>query len=209
MDIKNEVEKVPQPGYFRICNDDGLFRILDATGRRFRMRPESGTPVLYVAGTAQVETATVVAAAGATSNGDLDLEITADGLSPTNPAEISVPLTTADNTAAKVATKIRTVLGATAAITNLFTVGGTGANITLTRNAPVANDGTLNIAIAGGLGVTAALTSADTTEGIARVFATEASKGDQMVDDNFLYTATADVTKTSTTGWEKSALSAL
>lgn len=208
MDLANQPERNPLPGYFRICNDDGLFRILDASGRRHRMRPEEGTPVHYVAGTAQVETATVVAAAGATSDGDLVVTVTAAGLVG-SPLAINVPLTTAENTAALVAAEIRSVLGATTAVTDLFTVSGTGADVVLTRNVPVANDGTLNVAIAAGLGVDAAASSANTTAGVARVFATEGSKYDQLVDGSFLYTAIADVTTTSTSGWTKVALSAL
>lgn len=208
MILPDQPEKTPQPGFFRICNDDGLFRILDATGRRFRMRPESGTPVHYVAGTAQVETATVVAAAGATSAGDLVVTVTAAGMVG-SPLAVNVPLTTEDDTDVLVASAIFDALNALSAITDLFTVGQDFADVTLTRNAPVANDATLNIAIAEGLGVDAAASSANTTAGVARVFATEGSKGDQLFDNDFLYTATADVSTTSTSGWEKSAVAAL
>lgn len=208
MDIANQPERNPLPGYFRICNDDGQFRILDASGRRHRMRPEAGTPVHYVAGTAQVETATVVAAAGATSDGDLVVTVTAAGLVG-SPMAIDVPLTTDADSADLVAAEVRSVLGATTAVTDLFTVSGTGADVVLTRNTPVANDGALNVAIAAGLGVDAAASSANTTAGVARVFATEGSKGDQLQDGSFLYTAIADVTTTSTSGWTKVALSAL
>lgn len=52
-----------------------------------------------------------------------------------------------------------------------YTIGGTGANITLTRPAPfAANDGTLNVAIANGVpspGVTVSATSTNTTAGVA------------------------------------------
>lgn len=208
MDIKNITEKPPQPGYFSLCNDDGEFRVLDANGRKYRLRPESGTPVHYVAGTAQVETATVVAASGATSNGDLVVTVTAAGMAG-SPLAVNVPLTTAANTASLVAAEIRAVLGATAAITAMFNVSGATDKVILTRNTVAANDATLNIAIAAGLGVSAAASSADTTAGVARVLATEASKGDQLIDADFLYTATANVASTSTGGWEKSAVAAL
>jgi len=206
--IKNIAEKVPHAGYFTICNDDGEFRVLDSNGRRYRMRPESGTPVHYVAGTAQVETATVTAASGATSDGNLTLVVTAAGMTG-SPLTVEVPVTTADDSATLVATAIKAVLNATAAVTSMFVVGGTGATVTLTRNALVANDSTLNIAITGELGVTAAASSANTTAGVARVMATEGSKGDQLIDADFLYTATAHVEKTSTAGWEKSAVATL
>jgi hypothetical protein len=208
MDLKNIAEKPPQPGYFTLCNDDGEFRVLDANGRKYRLRPEPGTPVHYVAGTAQVETATVTAASGATSNGDLVVTVTAAGMAG-SPLAVNVPLTTDEDSADLVAAEIRSVLGATAAITSMFNVGGTGATVTLTRNTVAANDGTLNIGIAAGLGVSAAASSANTTAGVARVMATEASKGDQLIDEDFLYTATANVSLTSTSGWEKSAVAAL
>ena len=103
--LPDQPEKTPLPGYFALCNDGGQFRILDATGRKHRMRPEPGTPVHYVAGTQQVETATVVAAAGATSDGDLVVTVTAAGLVG-SPLAVNVALTTADDTAAKVATVV-------------------------------------------------------------------------------------------------------
>lgn len=208
MELADQPEKTPLPGYFRICNDGGLFRILDATGRRHRMRPEPGTPVHYVAGAAQVETATVVAEDGATDNGNLVVTVTAAGLVG-SPLAIDVPLTTDADTAALVAAEIRSVLGATTAVTDLFTVSGTGADVVLTRNTPVENDGTLNVAIAEGLGVDSAASSANTAAGVARVYATEGSQGDQLYDGDFLYTAIADVTPTSTSGWMKSSVAAL
>jgi len=208
MNVPNIAESNPQPGYFKICNDDGFFRILDANGRRYRMRPEPGTPVHYVAGTAQVETATVTAADGATSAGDLVVTVTAAGMAG-SPLAVNVPLTEDEDSAAKVAAEIRAVLGEIAAITAMFNVSGAGADVILTRNTPAANDATLNIAIAAGLGVSAAVSSANTTAGVARNHATEASKGDQLIDGDFLYTAVADVLPTSTSGWEKSAVAVL
>lgn len=208
MQLPNIAEKLPAPGYFTLCNDDGLFRIMDANGRKYRLRPEAGTPVHYVAGIAQVDTATVTAASGATSNGNLVVTVTAAGLAG-SPLAINVPLTTALTTAALVAAEIRSILGATAAVTAMFAVGGASATVTLTRNTVAANDATLNIGIAAGLGVSAAASSANTTAGVARVYATEGSKGDQLIDADFLYTAVADVALTSTSGWEKSAVAAL
>lgn len=205
MDIHTNPLAVPPPaGFFRIVHEDGNFRALDPNGKRYRLRPEAGTAVLYVAGTAQVETATVVAASGATSNGNLTVTITAAGMTG-SPLALVVPLTTAMNSAALVAAEIRAFLE-DAAVLALFTVGGTGATVTLTANSLRANDTTLNIAIAAGLGVTAAATSANTTPGVARVMATPATAGDQMVDADFLYVALADVSPTSATGWVKFAV---
>jgi hypothetical protein len=83
---------------------------------------------------------------------------------------IPVALTLADDTAAKVATKIRAALNATAAITAHYTVGGTGDDYTLTTSAvdKAANDSTLNLAHANATsaGITAATTSTNTTAGV-------------------------------------------
>jgi hypothetical protein len=207
MDIKNLPERNPLPGYFRICNDDGLFRILDAAGRRHRMRPEAGNPTLYVAGVAQVETLTITAAAGATGNGNLVVTVTAAGIVG-SPLAVNVPVTTAMNTASLVAAQIRSVLGAITAITDMFTVGGATVAVVLTRKAPVAPDATMSVAVAVGLGVSAA-SSVTSPDGVARVYATPASKGDQMIGNGNLYTATADVTETSTTGWSFVGISVL
>lgn len=73
------------------------------------------------------------------------------------------------DSAATVAGKIRTALGAEATITSKFTVGGSSATVSLTSIALLANDTTLNIATANGtsVGLTAAPTSAHTTPGVA------------------------------------------
>jgi len=75
------------------------------------------------------------------------------------------------DTASIVAQKIRTALAADAAVAALFAVSGSGANIVLTALSRLANDSTLNIAIANGTtaGITAAPTSANTTAGVAPV----------------------------------------
>jgi hypothetical protein len=209
MDIKaRRFDRPPSAGSIRLIHQDGNLRAMDGDGKVYRLRPESGTPVHYVSGTQQVETATVVAASGATSNGDLTVVLTAAGKDGW-PLTVEVPVTTAMTTASLVAAQIRAVIGAIPSVTMTFTVGGTGATVTLTANAAAANDATLNIAITGELGVTAAASSANTTAGVARVMATVATKGDQLIDANFLYTATADVSPTSTSGWEKSAVAGL
>jgi hypothetical protein len=135
---------------------------------------------VWVAGVAQVETATIVAAAGCTSNGTMTLVVTSAGMAG-SPKNVAVPLTTAAHTtAALIAAAARTALAADTAVASRFTVGGSGAAITLTRlpsstftiptgTLPIypANDGTLNLAIPSGLGVTAAATSTNTTLGVA------------------------------------------
>lgn len=134
----------------------------------------------WTAGTAQVETATVVAASGCTSNGTMALTLTCAAVSG-SPLTINVPLTTTEHTtAALIAAAARSAINATAAAAAVLTAGGSGANIVLsvlptsTRTVPggtlniySANDATLNLAIPSGLGVTAAGTSTDTTAGVA------------------------------------------
>ena len=117
-------------------------------------------------GTSQVETATVVAASGATSNGNLAVTVTAAGVTG-SPLVFSVALTTATHTSATlIATAIKAAFDGNAALTAVYTVGGSGAAITLTRITPAANDSTLKIAIAAGLGVDAITDSTNTTSGV-------------------------------------------
>jgi len=134
----------------------------------------------FVAGTAQVETATIVAAGGCTSNGTMALVVTAASMTG-SPKTVNVALTTTEHTtAALIAAAGRTALAADTAVAAMFTVGGTGAEMSLTRlhsltytvtggTLPVypANDGTLNLAIPAGLGVTVAASSTNTTAGVA------------------------------------------
>lgn len=133
----------------------------------------------FVAGTAQVETNTVVAASGCASNGTMTLVLTSAGMTG-SPLNVAVALTTAAHTtAALIAAAARTALSAVAVIAARFTVGGTGADIVLTRlptstftvstgtlSLYAANDATLNLAIPSGLGVTASATSTNTTAGV-------------------------------------------
>jgi hypothetical protein len=120
----------------------------------------------------QVETATLVAAGGITANGSL--MITISGTAPffATPLVFSVPVTTAITTATALAIVVRnhlqTVSGAAGeTLRSRYAVGGSGATFSLTpKSGYVGNvDAALNIAIAGGLGVTAAPTSANTTAG--------------------------------------------
>ena len=126
----------------------------------------------YTAGTAQVETATVTAASGATSSGNLTVTVTAAGMTG-SPKAILVPLTTAVHTTATlIATAIKDAFNADTAYAALFTATSSTNTVITTRKASSlgflpANDATLNIAIAAGLGVSAAATSTNTTAGVA------------------------------------------
>jgi hypothetical protein len=129
----------------------------------------TGIATIGTAPVSQVETATIVAAGGATSSGNLAVTVTAAGVTG-SPLAIPVALVTGvDSTASLIAAKVRTALGANTALTALYTVSGTGAAVVLTRTVAANNDATLNIAIAAGLGVSAITTSTDTTAGVGGV----------------------------------------
>jgi hypothetical protein len=128
----------------------------------------------FVTGVAQVETAT--AAGTASAPGDVTVTVTSAGMTG-SPLAITVPILSGD-TPTVWAGKVRTALAANATIAARFTISGTTTAIVLTRkpgtvltdgvntvNLFVATDGTLNIALAGPAGVTAAATSANTTAG--------------------------------------------
>ena len=117
----------------------------------------SGVDATLKTNAPQVETA--VAAGAVTGDGNASVVVTAVGL-------VGSPLTTAvavlnGDSASTVGGKIRTALGGVSAITDMFTVGGSGANVTLTKLTDEATDATFNISIATGTatGITAAPTS--------------------------------------------------
>ena len=132
----------------------------------------------FVAGNAQVETATFVGSCTKTET--MPLVLTSAGMTG-SPLTVNVPLTTAAHTTATlVAAAARTALEANAVVAARFTIGGSAGAVTFTRKPTVeytegatsvpiygATDATLNLAIPSGLGITAALTSANTTAGVA------------------------------------------
>lgn len=140
----------------------------------------SASATTYVAGTAQIETATAVGTITATT-ANIGVVITAAGMTG-SPKTVTVAVVK-DDTATDWAGKVRTALNADTDVTELFSVGPTSAStlIQLTRKptstlyagtTPVyvypANDSTLNIALnAGASGATTAGTSANTTAGVA------------------------------------------
>lgn len=141
----------------------------------------------FVAGAAQVETATAVGTI--TLAGNAEVVVTATGMAGT-PKTILVPVAL-DDTATVWAGKVRAALADDAAVSAMFDVGGLIANIRLTRkpsasfNVPGgvlnlfhANIANLNIALDNGTctGITTAGTSADTTAGVI-------SEGVKIYDD--------------------------
>lgn len=191
MDIKNIAESFPAPGYFRLCNDDGLFRILDSAGRRHRLRPEAGTPVVGVAATVTINPA----------GADNSILYTADTAgSAGNGITITYVISGSGSAVLGVVTTDRNIV-VTAGSATIASAVVTAVNADPTTAALVtaAASGTVTGAIA-------AVTATNLTGGVN---ATLASKGDQMIDGDYLYTATADVEITSTSGWEKSAVAAV
>jgi hypothetical protein len=126
-----------------------------------------GTVAAGTAGTRQTEVATVVAAAGCTAAGNLAITFTAAAVGGAL-AAINVPLTTtAHPTDTLIAAAIAAALNANATFAAWFTAAAASVAVTLTSRFPSANDATLNLAIAAGLGVTAAASSASGTAGVA------------------------------------------
>lgn len=121
---------------------------------------------MSLAGTKQVETATVVGTI--TTAGNASVIVTAAGMTG-SPKTLTVAVALTDS-AAVVAQKIREALAADSAVTAKFTVGGYGTSVVLTAITAAANDTSLNISIANGTcaGLTAAATSADTVIGRAQ-----------------------------------------
>jgi len=117
----------------------------------------SDQDVTIVSNGLQAEKATVLGAC--TGNGNATVIVTAVGLSGT-PRTVSVAIISGDS-AATVGGKIRTALGAVSQITDFFTVGGSGAEVILTRLTSTATDSTFNISIANG--TSTGLTSAPTS----------------------------------------------
>jgi len=142
---------------------------LATSGDTLTIDTATGIATIGTTPIAQVETATVVAGAGATSNGNLAVTVTAARVTGT-PLAFSVALTTATHTTATlIAGAIRAAFNANAALVAVYTVGGSGADITLTETDPENNDATLNIAITAGLGVSAIVSSTNTTAGVGGV----------------------------------------
>lgn len=167
---------------------DGVAAVLD---RRYLIKDQVTTANngIYtltragVTGVAQVETLTV--AVTSVTAGNAEVIITAAALGGSSPLVVPVAVANADS-AATVAGKVRTALGAISAITDVFTVGGAGADVALTALTATSNDATLNIEIDNDTsgGITAVPTSTNTTAGVAGVafILTRATDADEWTD---------------------------
>lgn len=120
-----------------------------------------GRPIL---GSAQIETLTVVAPSGITANGIVPLFVTMGGTI----YPLSLNVTAAGfPTAASIAAGLAGRINANSAIAALYTATSNGADVVMTRKTPAANDGTLNMQLTGGNGVSAVTTSTNTQAGVA------------------------------------------
>jgi len=103
-----------------------------------------GTQLQMGNGTFQVETAVIVGTV--TQNGNATFTITSTGMAG-SPLAIVVAVLD-DDTPSMVAAKARATIGATAAVTAMYHVGGSGNEVVLTRKTAVADVANLNIAYA-------------------------------------------------------------
>lgn len=160
-----------------------------------------GTQLQMGNGTFQVETATVVGTI--TTTGDATFTVTSTGVAGT-PVAVTVPVVE-DDTPSMVAAKARAAIGANAAITALYHVGGSGAEVVLTRKAAVANVADLNIAYDNDTcaGLTPDATSDNTVVGgLAEAFTTIAQV--RNISGPGLSLDIEDVTTHDSTGaWEE------
>ena len=128
----------------------------------------------------QTETNTVVAPAGITSSGNARAVVTAAGMT-NSPKTVTVALTAAAHTTdVLIATAFRTALNADADVSAFFTVGGSGADITLTAKTAAANDATMNFTIEDvtSAGITDDVTSTNTVSGDTLTYVTAVGADD-------------------------------
>jgi hypothetical protein len=113
---------------------------------------------------AQIETATIVGTI--TLGGTVNLTLTAADITSGVPYPFTVVVSLGDN-AATVAGKIRNAMAAVSTINSKYTIGGTGADIKLTRIIAGTQDSTLNLAYTNGTctGLTPDATSTNTQSG--------------------------------------------
>jgi hypothetical protein len=120
------------------------------------------------AGTPQVITATIVGTIEADGEGNAEVIVTGAALGEASPVTLAVAVANGD-TASDVAGKIRTALEENEDISAVYTVGGSGAEITLTAKVAAALDQSMNLAYADDtcVGLVADDASVLTTAGVA------------------------------------------
>lgn len=136
----------------------------------------------------QVETATLLGAI--LGDGSLSVTVTGQDIVG-SPLTIPVPVLGLD-LGSEAADKVRVALAAVNAITDVYTVGGTGNNIVLTEINPDGNDPTLNVSIAAGTAIGIGLPvpfSVDTQVGSVTPGASAAKQmREELVDGQYTFT---------------------
>lgn len=137
--------KLPRPlPNFR---DDSVVTFYDISTPLVRQYDQSRYELIIRYGSIpQVETAQTLGTI--LLSGVLDVVVTGQDIVG-SPLVVPVPVTVGD-IGSEVAENTRVALAATPAVTNFYTVGGTGSNIVLTERNPDGNDPTLNIAVLSG-----------------------------------------------------------
>ena len=203
MDILPSLTR-PQAGALRLIFDDGHIRAIDANGRKYRLRAERGTPVHGVAATGTL-TGTTLAAEDSITIAGVEYTLVESDL--TGPYAVLVGVSdsvTLDNLIAAInGTGVVGVNVGIDIVAHPSVIASAGAGDTMTLTARVVGKAGNSITTASNI-VAGSWGAATLTGGVD---ATEGSAGDMMVDDSKIYVAVANVSKTSTSGWESAAIS--
>lgn len=153
-------------GQFNNCSFKGTAvhttgNVHDGKPRRFSLKQSSAAMTL--GGISQVVSLAVAGAV--TTAGNATVVVTTAGMTG-SPKTKSVAVALNDS-AAVVAQKVREALAADTAVNAIWTIGGAGTVVTLTRTTPAANDATALVTIADGTSV--GITSASSTITVAGV----------------------------------------
>ncbi|HRH40396.1 MAG TPA: hypothetical protein PKY82_02040 [Pyrinomonadaceae bacterium] len=145
--------------------------------------PRHGGALGNLSGVAQVETATVAGTIGASGGGNIKVTVISKYFPDGHDVIVAVAN---DDTAAQIAGKIRTALGADAAVIKYYTVGGSSTTYVLTARSADQNDSTLVLKHVNDTssGMTNSTTSANTTAGVAPDEAVMVIEATQIADDN-------------------------
>lgn len=208
MDIKDTPASPPSAGFVRIAVIGALLRLIEPSGRQRRLQPESGTPVhaAYAGGTL---TGTTIADGDEVVIGAITYTFVAALTDPAVPYEVLVGASDSDS--------LDNLIAAINGAAGEGTLYGTGTDAHPLVSAAAGTGDTMDVtartigAAGNDIATTATLTAGGWGGSLMTggAYATEASARDQLIDGSFLYTATADVSRTSTSGWVKSAVSAL
>ena len=193
MDIQTPRRAVdlPKAGNIRLIYEDGYLRAIDPNGKKHRLQVEAGVPVLA----AEAELATNLTG----NNNDLVFTARVAGL---GGHDISIAYV---NPGAETATESVSVSGTSISVTlrSVSSVLSTAAQVKAAIEGNAAANALVSIANKVGNDGTGAVIAMASTALSGGRYATEASSGDQMhdSDNNLLFFADIDISKTSTAGW--------